>query len=114
MKKDCLIDRPQRPKESSRANSIINDDDEAIIVITTFDKVPWSPCYVTRLSQHAFLSSQTLEDLCKAIPCAPYAAQVPSSLDSLIHGYAVEEGPGRVVCIEGMAYGDEGEGDYAA
>ncbi|KAF9454032.1 hypothetical protein P691DRAFT_798945 [Macrolepiota fuliginosa MF-IS2] len=43
----------------------------------------WTPCYVSRLSQHAFLSSQTLHDLCKAIPCTPYAAKIAKLVDHL-------------------------------
>ncbi|KAF5351890.1 hypothetical protein D9756_007555 [Leucocoprinus leucothites] len=101
-----------KPNETGRAKSITSEE-EAIIIVTVFDKVPWSPCYVTRLSQHAFLSSQTLDDICKAVPCAPYASPIPSRLEGPVHTYAPEEGPGRVLCMEGVAYGDSQEDNYA-
>lgn len=85
------------------------------MIATVFDKVPWSPCYVSRLSQHAFLSSQTLQDVCRAIPCTPYATGVASDSSSPVQNYGIEDdrGSGCIICIEGLAYGDGGEDDYA-
>ncbi|KXN91049.1 snRNA-activating protein complex subunit 3 [Leucoagaricus sp. SymC.cos] len=79
--------------ETSRTKAIVNEQ-EAIMIVTIFNK--------------------TLGDLCKAIPCAPYAACVSSSSNDSAYNYVVEEDSGCVVCIEGTAYGDGREGDYAA
>lgn len=99
----------QKLTESSRAKCIANDED-AIILVTIYDKIPWSPCYVARLSQHAFLSSQTLDELCKAVPCVPHAGHITSSQDGPVCNFVPEEDSGRVLCIEGVSYG---ENDYA-
>ncbi|KAJ3568861.1 hypothetical protein NP233_g5433 [Leucocoprinus birnbaumii] len=101
-----------KPNETGRAKTITSED-EAMVIVTIFDKVPWSPCYVTRLSQHAFLSSQTLDEVCKAIPCAPHAGRIPSNVEGPVHTYVPEEDSGCVLCIEGLAYGDNQEDDYA-
>lgn len=83
------------------------------MVISVFSKVPWSPCYVSRLSQHAFLASQTLQDICRTVPCAPYAVRVASN--SLVQNYGIEDNrtSRSVICIEETAYGDGQEDDYA-
>lgn len=99
----------QKLNESSQVKCAASEQ-EAIILVTIYDKIPWSPCYVTRLSQHAFLSSQTLDELCKAVPCAPYASCIPSSQNESVRNYVPEEDSGCVLCIEGVAYG---ENDYA-
>ena len=99
----------QKLNESSQVKCAANEQ-EAIVLVTIYDKIPWSPCYVTRLSQHAFLSSQTLDELCKAVPCAPYASCIPSSQNGSVRNYVPEEDSGCVLCIEGVAYG---ENDYA-
>lgn len=96
---------------SSRAANVTIDD--AIVVIAVYNKVSWNPSFVARLSQHAFLSSQTLQDVCSAIPCAPYATQVSSH--SSVQTYEIEDPrPScNVICIEGVAYGEGGEDDHS-
>ncbi|XP_006460819.1 hypothetical protein AGABI2DRAFT_70404 [Agaricus bisporus var. bisporus H97] len=96
---------------SSRAANVTIDD--AIVVIAVYNKVSWNPSFVARLSQHAFLSSQTLQDVCRAIPCAPYATQVSSH--SSVQTYEIEDPrPScNVICIEGEAYGEGGEDDHS-
>lgn len=81
---------------------------EALLVISVHSKVSWGPSYVTRTSQHAFLSSQTLHDVYTAIPCVSRSFPPESG--------AQERNTSCVVCIEGFAYGGEvenGEADYA-
>ncbi|KAF8904483.1 snRNA-activating protein of 50kDa MW C terminal-domain-containing protein [Gymnopilus junonius] len=79
---------------------------EAVITISIHHRIHWGPSYVTRSSQHAFLSSQTLQDIYDAIPCE--SKHLPPEL-------GLPEGQtGCVICIEDFAYGDGvGAEDYA-
>ncbi|KDR75220.1 hypothetical protein GALMADRAFT_69439, partial [Galerina marginata CBS 339.88] len=68
---------------------------ESAITISVYDKVAWSPSYVTCSSQHLLLSSQTLHDLYDAIPCKS---------KNLPHDASPPAGSHSVICIEGVAY----------
>jgi hypothetical protein len=59
---------------------------------------------MSRLSQHVFLSSNTLHDISMAIPCI--SKNYPQDAE------ATEE-ENCFILIEGKAYGDGGENDYA-
>jgi snRNA-activating protein complex subunit 3 len=94
---------------SSQAANVTIDD--AVVIITVYNKVSWNPSHVSRLSQHAFLSSQTLQDICRTIPCAPYATRVASHNSIQDHGIEDHGAPHNIICIEGVAYGEGGEDD---
>lgn len=84
----------------------IAEEREAILVISVHSKVTWGPSYVTRTSQHAFISSQSLDDVYTAIPCI--LRELPSEVE--IQGQA-----DCVICIEDIAYSHESASgnDYA-
>ncbi|KAF8160817.1 snRNA-activating protein of 50kDa MW C terminal-domain-containing protein [Crassisporium funariophilum] len=86
---------------------------QAVLTISIYNRVTWGPSYVSRSSQHALLSSQTLKDLYNAIPCVsnhlpPEAGSSDRTCDS------ADCESGCLICIEGLAYGvGEGQEDYA-
>lgn len=95
---------------------------EALIFVTIYNKLPWGHRQLLRLSQHVLLSSQTLGDLFKVIPCQSEAifhgpgnvltqdsGETPNGTDT-----SRESGAGAVMCIDGTLYGDgQVLGDYA-
>ncbi|KAF9482137.1 hypothetical protein BDN70DRAFT_875428 [Pholiota conissans] len=82
------------------------EGNEAILIISIHSKVSWSPSYVNRTSQHAFLSSQTLYDIYSSIPCVTRGFPPDAGLQD-------EKFSGCVVCIEGHAYSNEVQGGGA-
>lgn len=98
---------------------------DALITLTVHNRVPWIHSQLTRFSQHVALSSQTLADFVRVIPCD--SSEMPNEVvDS--HGNVVgytyeseerdEEMPARtegcLLLIEGVVYGDGRPGnDYA-
>lgn len=74
---------------------------------------------VSRTSQHAILTSQTLADLFETISCL--SNELPSEVvqDGRAIGYELEEAQiaestGYAICIDGTVYGDGLKGvDYA-
>ena len=89
----------------------------AIVTASVYKKTDWNSGLVTRISQHALLSSQTLGQLFDAIPCP--SKEIPQQIiqDDKVIGYSENEAAaanGCVICIEGYAYGDGNSGsDYA-
>ena len=87
------------------------------MMVSVYNRLTWSYNFVYRSSQHAVLSSNTLGELYNVIPCPSNEFPDESTVDEEIVGY--ESGPskhpsGRVVVIEGTAYGDGWtENDYA-
>ena len=69
------------------------------------NRVPWGPSYVNRSSQHVFLSSQTLQDLCRTIPCISNNLPTEAGFESEI--LTDDEGSRSAIYIEGLVYGDE-------
>ena len=89
----------QSPSFSQKKNSDSLLSNQAIIILTVYDKVTWGG--ICRRSQHALLSSQTLGDLFDAIPCPPIKYRDGTDF-------------GCVICMDGIAYGDgHGQNDYA-
>jgi snRNA-activating protein complex subunit 3 len=96
---------------------------DAVVTLTVHNRVPWNHSQLTRFSQHVVLSSQTLSDFVRTIPCD--SSEMPNEVvDS--HGNVVgysyeseEQGEGTATCaeegclllIEGVAYGDGRPGD---
>jgi len=79
---------------------------DAVVTISAYTRVPWGPSYVNRSSQHALLSSQSLQDVYQAIPC------VSNNLP--LEAGGLENQSSCVICIEGFAYGSGIEGhDYS-
>ena len=94
--------------------------ESAILTISVLQRVSWSHNFISRLSQHALLSSQTLGDLFETIPCP--SNELPSEILNEDGRYTYEGGSnnapppssGYVICINGVAYGDGmSEVDYA-
>ncbi|THH21344.1 hypothetical protein EW146_g204 [Bondarzewia mesenterica] len=91
----------------------------AILTISVHSRIPWSHNFITRFSQHALLSSQSLGDLYETIPCSSNEFPQECTEDGRLTGYeANAETPppssGCVICIEGTAHGDGlNEVDYA-
>jgi len=89
----------------------------AVVTASVYKKTEWNPGLVTRISQHALLSSQTLGHLFDVIPCP--SKEMPQQIiqDGKVIGYTENEAvadDGCVICIEGYAYGDgDSGGDYA-
>ncbi|RDB24751.1 snRNA-activating protein complex subunit 3 [Hypsizygus marmoreus] len=87
------------------ASASLSDDPQAIITLSVHNRLQWGPNYVSRASQHALLSSQTLGDLFDVIPCT--SNELATSGDLSDHNVdRRQEHGGCVVCIEGVAYGD--------
>ena len=89
---------------------------EALIVVTVYNRLSWSRGLPIRLSQHAVLGRQSLEDHFNVIPCV--SKEFPVTTDETTGQHEDNEDAGRaagcVLCIEGLAYGDgRSRSDYA-
>lgn len=96
---------------------------DALVTLTVHNRVPWIHSQLTRFSQHVVLSSQTLADFVRVIPCD--SSEMPNEVvDSHgnVVGYTYESeeqaeetaahaGEGCLLLIEGVAYGDGRFGD---
>ena len=94
----------------------MSSNNEALLTVTVYYRLPYRLTAVARSSQHAALSSQSLGDLVNCIPCI--SNEMPEEVyegDELVgyHSKTIHKNPGAVVLIEGVLYGDEGEQDYA-
>ncbi|KAI0066140.1 hypothetical protein BV25DRAFT_1905765 [Artomyces pyxidatus] len=92
----------------------------ALITVTVHNRVAWSHNFVSRCSQHAVLSTQTLGDLFEIIPCPSNETPREMTENDKFVGYEANSGgilppsAGYVLVIEGVAYGDGlNEVDYA-
>ncbi|KAH7888531.1 snRNA-activating protein of 50kDa MW C terminal-domain-containing protein [Phlebopus sp. FC_14] len=94
----------------------------ALITLTIYNRVPWVQSYLVRHSQHAVLSSQTLLDFVRAIPCD--SSDMPAEQvdeEGNVIGYTYEGGnegqaaeEGCLLLIDDVVYGDGRPGvDYA-
>ncbi|KAG2146029.1 snRNA-activating protein of 50kDa MW C terminal-domain-containing protein [Suillus bovinus] len=88
----------------------------AVISLTVYNRISYLPSCLTRSSQHAVLSTQTLGDLLRVLPCA--SSNIPmEELDAEgdISGYNVTDQTGEhagcLFSIEDRIYGDGGEND---
>ncbi|OAX41083.1 hypothetical protein K503DRAFT_686222, partial [Rhizopogon vinicolor AM-OR11-026] len=95
-------------------------DVDAIISLTVYNRIPYLPSCLARSSQHAVLSTQTLDDLLRVIPCASSNLPVEKlDAEGDVSGYSiddqgVEQHSGCLFCIEDLLYGDGRENtDYA-
>ncbi|OJA13064.1 hypothetical protein AZE42_01906 [Rhizopogon vesiculosus] len=93
---------------------------DAIISLTVYNRIPYLPSCLARSSQHAVLSTQTLDDLLRVIPCASSNLPVEKlDAEGDVSGYSiddqgVEQHSGCLFCIEGLLYGDRRDNtDYA-
>ena len=104
---------PSAPSESSPCR-------DALVTLTVHNRVPWIHSQLTRFSQHVVLSSQTLADFVRVIPCD--SSEMPKEVmddHRNVVGYTYEsEGrdgetaaKGCLLLIEGVAYGDGRLGD---
>ncbi|KAF9222581.1 hypothetical protein BS17DRAFT_783085 [Gyrodon lividus] len=106
--------RSPSPSPTSPVHGVL----DALITLTVHNRVPWVHSQLTRLSQHAVLSSQTLADFIRSIPCDSSempAEQLDSEGDVLGYTYSTkaqarETGAqfeeGCLLLIEGIVYGD--------
>ncbi|KAI0254056.1 snRNA-activating protein of 50kDa MW C terminal-domain-containing protein [Lactifluus subvellereus] len=104
--------------EIKRANNGSGPAPHSVMVtVSVYNRLAWSYNFVYRSSQHAVLSSNTLGELYDVIPCPSNELPDDRTVDGRFVGY--EPGPskrpgGRVIVIEGTAYGDGStETDYA-
>ena len=87
------------------------DTPQAVLTVSIHNRVPWGPSYVNRSSQHVFLSSQNLQDLCATIPCISNHLPPEAGFES---ENLTDNGESQsVICIEGLLYGNEGYAEYA-
>ncbi|PPQ77186.1 hypothetical protein CVT25_011032 [Psilocybe cyanescens] len=92
---------------SAALSGIIPADQEAAITISVYNRITWGPSYVTRSSQHVFVSSQTLRAVYESLICVSKNLPPEASMSGIETGC--------VICIERVAYGTVVNGDnYAA
>ncbi|EDR11887.1 uncharacterized protein LACBIDRAFT_313793 [Laccaria bicolor S238N-H82] len=93
----------------SESSAVDGNPHQAFLTVSVYTRVSWGPSYVHRSSQHALLSSQTLHDLLKVIPCTSNS-HAPGGVEPIS-----ASGNGWVICIENYAYGDGSpdQEDYA-
>lgn len=96
---------------------------DGLVTLTVHNRVPWNQSQLSRFSQHVVLSSQTLADFVRVIPCE--SCEMPSEVvggQGNVVGYTYESEEqgqettedGCVLLIEDVAYGDGWPGiDYA-
>lgn len=93
----------------------------AVITLTVYNRIPYLPSCLTRSSQYALLSTQTLGDLLRILPC-PSSNMPVEELDAEgdVSGYNITdqnqtgEHDGCLFCIEDIVYGDGREtADYS-
>jgi len=102
--------------KTSGSDSLDSSDVKAIITVTVYDRLSWGAGSVTRASQHALLSSQTLSDVFDLVPCPPNglavesASPTPPCEEQL---QATTNTDDCVICINGIAYGNGSQTDYA-
>lgn len=101
-------------KKSNLHSSCLSDESQAIITFTIFNRLTWGHGYVSRTSQHALLSSQTLGDLFEVIPCASKEVMVgPQESHEIAQEEIKPASCGCVICLENVVYGDgSAEDDY--
>ncbi|KAI0358449.1 hypothetical protein OH77DRAFT_1474071 [Trametes cingulata] len=122
-----------RPPRQHDHNTVINvkkvgasaaAERDALVFVTVYNRQAWGQRILSRSSQHVLLSSQTLGDLYRALPCP--SKELPEEIRDdagLVTGYktsrddddmAVDVMDRGLVCVEGILYGDgETENDYA-
>lgn len=105
-------------KRSSPSNAAaVSSNNEAVLTMTVYHRLPYRSTAVARSSRHATLSSQNLDELVNCIPCV--SNEMPEEVyeDGELVGYdpnTIHKNPGAVILIEGVLYGDgQGEQDYA-
>ncbi|KAG6903094.1 hypothetical protein C0995_006281 [Termitomyces sp. Mi166 len=97
--------RPNSPqKVAPEPSAHLSEDTNAIITVTVYIRSTWSPGHLNRSSQHALLSSQTLGDLFRVIPCISNEIISNDAQD----GDAQEpiQSEGCAVCVGDTVYGD--------
>ncbi|OSD06874.1 hypothetical protein PYCCODRAFT_1442391 [Trametes coccinea BRFM310] len=118
-----------RPPRQSDHNTLISvkslgkvsgGERDAIIFVTVYNRQSWGQRLLSRSSQHVLLSSQTLGDLFRAIPCT--SKELPKETrdqEGRVTGYkhegspddmADDDGHSAVLCVEGVLYSN-GDGD---
>ncbi|KAH7929861.1 hypothetical protein BV22DRAFT_1056084 [Leucogyrophana mollusca] len=93
----------------------------ALITLTVHNRLPWGYSFLSRSSQHAVLSSQTLAEFISVIPCVSSEMPVEMVDESgtvidydLQNVTAAGSDEGCLLCIEGLVYGDDcSDLDYA-
>ena len=102
--------------QASGLDSLDSSDEKAIITVTLYDRLSWGGGTVTRASQCALLSSQTLGHIFDLLTCPSNEPAlsttnpIPPSEERL---QAVTSTDGSVICINDIAYGDGSSENYA-
>jgi snRNA-activating protein complex subunit 3 len=116
---DVGATRSSTPDSLGSASPDASSYPNAVISLTVYNRITYLPSCLTRSSQHAVLSTQTLGDLLRVLPCA--SSNMPQEeLDAEgdLSGYNVadqtREHAGCLFAIEDLIYGDRREtADYA-
>lgn len=116
---DVSATRSSTPDSLRSASPDASSYPNAVISLTVYNRITYLPSCLTRSSQHAVLSTQTLGDLLRVLPCA--SSNMPQEeLDAEgdLSGYNVadqtREHAGCLFAIEDLIYGDRREtADYA-
>jgi hypothetical protein len=90
-------------------------DEKAIITVTLYDRVSWGSGNPTRASQYALLSSQTLGHIFDVLPCSSNE-HVVSRMNTVPPSEELQpaiNADGCVICINGIAFDDGSQVNYA-
>ncbi|KAG6831696.1 hypothetical protein H0H92_008339 [Tricholoma furcatifolium] len=98
-------------KVTPEPSAHLSEEKNAIITLTVHNRSSWTSGYgyINRSSQHVLLSSQTLGDIYKVMPCISNEMVLDEESE---HGDRNDVG--CVICVDNTVYGDGyGEEDYA-
>ncbi|KAI0823642.1 snRNA-activating protein of 50kDa MW C terminal-domain-containing protein [Trametes gibbosa] len=121
-----------RPPRQSDHNTLIQvkklgtthaEEHDAVVHVTVYNRQSWGQRVLSRCSQHVLVSSQTLGDLYRAIPCCSknLPVEVREETGRILgyrtdrheHDMTTDVNSGAVMCVEGVLYGlDEATNDY--
>ena len=112
-----LFLRSHQKRTSSSDAATVSSNNEAVLTVTVYHRLPYRSTAVARSSRHALLSSQNLGELVNCIPCTSNEMPEEVYQDGELVGYdpnTIHKNPGVVVFVEGVLYDDgQDEQDYA-
>lgn len=100
----------------SGPDSLDSSDEKAIITVTLYDKLSWGAGIVTRASQHALLSSQSLGHIFDLLRCPSDGLTMNSAQPISLSEEQLQPATntdGCAICIDDIVYGDDLQMNYA-
>lgn len=100
----------------SGPDSLDSSDGKAIITVTLYDKLSWGAGIVTRASQHALLSSQSLGHIFDLLRCPSDGLTMNSAQPISLSEEQLQPATntdGCAICIDDIVYGDDLQMNYA-